>query len=77
MLYGVTPKVANFYTRAHVRQTFHEVLQLIEVTEGIAEMGLKLAMSSRIFALAWRAKRTSQLIGKLSGFKIICVTYFS
>lgn len=77
MLYGVTPKVANFYTRAHVRQTFHEELQLIEVTEGIAEMGLKLAMSSRIFALAWRAKRTSQLIGKLSGFKIICVTYFS
>lgn len=52
MLYGVTPKVANFHTRAHVRQTFHEVLQLIEVTEGVAEMGLKLAMSSRIFALA-------------------------
>ena len=77
MLYGVTPKVANFCTRAHVRQTLHEVLQLIEVTEGVAEMGLKLAMSSRIFALAWRSKRTSQLIGKLSGFKIICVTYFS
>ena len=52
MLYGVTPKVANFYTRAHTRQTFHKVLQLIEVTEGVAEMRLKLAMSSGAVAPA-------------------------
>ena len=35
VLYGISPKVADFYARAHARETFHVVIQEIEVSPDI------------------------------------------
>ena len=76
VLFGINQKVLDFYTRAHARQTFHVVLQRIEVTEGVAEMALEMAMSNGAVAPALCAMSTSRLLGKLSGFEPIRTTYF-
>jgi hypothetical protein len=46
VLFGITPKVADFYTRAHARSMVHVVLQRNEVSEDMAEMALKLAIGN-------------------------------
>ena len=74
--FGVTPKFDDFYTRVHVCQIFHVVLQSIEVTEGVAEMDLDLAMCNGAVVQALGAMSISQLLGKLPEFETISTTYF-
>jgi hypothetical protein len=76
VLFGITSKVADFYTQAHARQTFHVVLQRIEVTEEVAEMALKLAIGNGAVTPALCAMRTSQLFRKLPRFEALNTTYF-
>lgn len=40
VLYGITPQVADFYARAHARETYHVVIQEIDVSPEVAEQAL-------------------------------------
>ena len=42
VLYGVTPSVLQFYTRAHARKTHHVLIQDLDVSPEIAEHALQL-----------------------------------
>ena len=37
VLFGITPQVEDFYARAHARETYHVVIQEIDVTPETAE----------------------------------------
>ena len=40
VLYGVTPSVLEFYTRAHARKTHQVVIQALDVSPEIVERAL-------------------------------------
>lgn len=76
VLYGVTPQVADFYARSHARETFHVVIQRIEVSPEVAERALRLATSYGTVASARCAVATSSVLRQLPGFENIRSTWY-
>lgn len=76
VLYGATPSVADFYARAHARETYHVVIQRIEVSPAVAEQALRLAMSNGRVASARCTVSTSGLLRQLPGFDSIRSIWF-
>jgi len=76
VLYGITPAVADFYARAHARETFHVVIQRIEVSPAVAEQALRLAQARGGVASAQCAVATAGILRKLPGFGGITSTWF-
>ena len=76
VLYGVNPAVADFYARAHARETFHVVIQRIEVPPAVAEQALQLAMARGSVASAQCAVATAAILRQLPGFESISSTWF-
>lgn len=76
VLYGITPGVADFYARAHARETYHVVMQTIEVSPEVAEQALRLAMVNGPVASAQCALSTAALLRQLPGFESIGSTWF-
>jgi hypothetical protein len=69
VLYGMTPRVLDFFTRAHARKSFHVVIQEIDVTPEVAEIALNLARSNGPVRSAFCASATSSLLRKVPGFE--------
>ncbi|MHA6324886.1 hypothetical protein [Roseivivax sp. CAU 1753] len=76
VLYGVTPEIARFYELAHARETFHVVVQRIEVSPAVAEQALQLAKTNGRVGSAFCTNATSGLLRKLPGFEHIGQTFF-
>jgi len=76
VLYGVTPSVADFYARAHARETYHVVIQRIEVSPAVAEQALSFAISNGRVGSARCTVSTSGLLRQLPGFESIRSTWF-
>lgn len=76
VLYGITPGVADFYARAHARETFHVVIQTIEVPPEVAERALRLAIANGPVASAQCALSTAAILRQLPGFESIGSTWF-
>lgn len=76
VLYGITPRIAAFYASAHARETFHVVIQRIEVPAETAEMALQLAINNGAVPQAFCANATSNLLGQLPGFGSIRSTFY-
>lgn len=76
VLYGITPQVADFYARAHARETYHVVIQEIDVSPEVAEQALQLAIASGPAASGFCSASTSAVLRQLPGFKSIGRTFF-
>ncbi|MCK0151647.1 hypothetical protein MWU54_16515 [Marivita sp. S6314] len=76
VLYGVTPGVADFYARAHARETYHVVIQRVQVSPEVAERAMRLAMSAGPVASAQCSLSTSAILRQLPGFENIGSTWF-
>ena len=76
VLFGVTPRIADFYARAHARETFHVVIQRIEVDAATAEKALQLALDNGAVSQAFCSQATSRLLRQLPGFDSIRPTFF-
>ena len=76
VLFGVTPRIADFYARAHARETFHVVIQRIEVDAATAEKALQLALDNGAVSQAFCSQATSRLLRQLPGFESIRPTFF-
>ncbi|MCC1494194.1 hypothetical protein [Cognatishimia sp. F0-27] len=76
VLYGVTPRVADSYARAHARETYHVVIQEVEVSREVAERALQLAIRNGTVPSAQCAASTSALLRQLPGFQTISSTWF-
>jgi hypothetical protein len=76
VLFGMTPKMVDFYVRAHSRITHHVVVQKIPVTPEVAEQALQLALNNGPVPSAFCANSTSKLLAQLPGFDTISTTMF-
>ncbi|SMC65468.1 hypothetical protein [Primorskyibacter flagellatus] len=76
VLYGITPGVADFYTRAHARATHHVVVQRIVVSPEVAERALQLAISNGSVGQAQCALSVSAILRQLPGFQGVKSTWF-
>lgn len=76
VLYGVTPKIKNFYERAHARNTYHVRIQRVEVPMDVAMQAIRLAQKAGPVASAQCTSSTSQLLSQLPGFESVKSTWF-
>ena len=76
VLFGITPKIADVYTRYHARQTWHVVVQQIDVSPETAELALKLAKENGAVPNAYCASATSRILQRLPGFGSLRPTMF-
>ena len=75
-MFGVTPRVADIYTRYHARLTYHVKVQQIDVSPEVAELAMREAMANGAVGKARCAVSTSQIIARLPGFEHIRQTWF-
>lgn len=68
-VYGMTPFMVDQYTRFHARETFHVVIQEIEVSPEVAEKALQLAVNHPAVMQAHCAISTANLLKQLPGFE--------
>lgn len=71
VLYGITPALADFYARAHARETYRVLIQRIEVDAETAEQALQLAINHGAVGQTFCTMSTSQLLRQLPGFESI------
>ena len=76
VIFGITPQVEDFYARAHARETYHVVIQEIDVTPETAERAWQLALAHDPAASGFCAASTSAVLGQLPGFESIGRTFF-
>lgn len=71
VLYGITPRIKEFYERSHARSTYHVRIQRIEVPDATAELALRRAQANGKVAPAACTSATSKLLSELPGFESI------
>lgn len=76
VLYGITPAVEGWYTRAHARKTYHVVIQEIDVAPAVAEQALQLVKARGAVGNAQCSLSTSDILSQLPGFGSIRQTWF-
>jgi hypothetical protein len=76
VVYGMTPYMVDQYTRFHARETYHVVVQSIDVSPQVAEMALRLAETLGPVTEAQCAKSTSALLKTLPGFEDAPQSYY-
>ena len=76
VLYGITPRIEDFYARAHARATFHAIIQRREVTAEAARRAFSLAVANGPVAQAQCALVTSGILRQVPGFESIRSTWF-
>lgn len=76
VLYGITPRIEDFYARAHSRKSHYVVIQRIEVPAETAEKALRLVVANGAVSQAYCAQVTSQILRQLPGFSSIRPTFF-
>lgn len=70
VVYNVTPRMEDIYTRFHARKTFHVVVQRMEVSPETAEKALNLALNYGEVPDAMCAKSTSDILAQLPELNI-------
>lgn len=65
VLYGITPQVADVYTRYHARKTFHVKIQTLDVPPELAQRALAAVQSYGPVPQAQCARATSSVLATL------------
>lgn len=76
LLYGITPAVADVYTRYHARKTWHVIIQELDVTPEVAERALALAQGYGAVPNAYCTVSTSAILRQLPGLDGLRQTMF-
>lgn len=76
VLFGMNPRVEDYYVSYHARSSFFVEGQRITVSSTVAERALRLVMSNGAVAKAACTKATSAILQQLPGFESIDRTYF-
>lgn len=76
VVYGMTPKMVDIYTRFHARKTYHVIIQELPVSADVAEQALQLVRSYGATPQATCALSTSAILRSLPGFEDIPSTYY-
>ncbi|RKF16038.1 hypothetical protein D6850_00220 [Roseovarius spongiae] len=70
LLYGITPQVADVYTRYHARKTYRVRIQTLDVSPELAERAITLAREAGPVGQAQCALVTSKIMAQLFPGKI-------
>lgn len=65
VLYGITPQVADVYTRYHARETFHVRIQRLDVSPEMAARAIALVEANGPVPSAQCSLATSRILGEL------------
>ena len=65
VVYGVTPKLADFYTRYHARATYHVKVQKLDVSPEVAERALQMVQAYGAVPQAQCSLSTSGILAEL------------
>lgn len=69
LLYGLTPKLLQYYLDYHARKEFRVILQTKIVSPQVAEMALQQAIASGASMNGMCAQNTSSVLSRLPGFE--------
>ena len=69
VVFGITPRVEEFYTSYHARASYHVIRQTVEVPPEVAEQALALALANGPVPKAMCARATSAILTQLPGFE--------
>ncbi|SHH28789.1 hypothetical protein SAMN04488044_2272 [Cognatishimia maritima] len=75
-VFGMTPYMVDQYTRFHARETYHVVIQTLEVSPEVAEQALQMVINHPAVMQSHCAMSTSQLLAKLPGFEDVKPSYY-
>lgn len=75
-VFGMTPYLVDQYTRFHARETYHVVIQTIEVSPEVAEQALKMVVNHPAVSRSYCAMSTSQLLAQLPGFEDVHPSFY-
>ncbi len=76
VVFGITPQVADVYTRYHARKTYHVKVQELDVSPAVAEAALRAVMAHGAVPSAMCARSTSSILASLPGFENIQTTWY-
>ncbi|MFQ5437577.1 MAG: hypothetical protein ACE5DK_01980, partial [Paracoccaceae bacterium] len=76
MLYGMTPRMLQYYLDYHARKRFHVVMQTKTVSRDVAEKAMQLAIGQGASFSGFCADNTSHLLSRLPGFEGFPVSLF-
>lgn len=76
LIFGITPRVLDYYISYHSRETYYTVIQELRVPAEVAEMALREAMAYGAVGEARCTVSTSEILKRLPGFENIKVTFF-
>ncbi len=76
VLFGVSPRMEEYYVSFHARVTYYVVGQKVPVTPEVAEQALNLALVAGPVSQANCARYTSRLVRQLPGFEGVRQTWF-
>lgn len=76
VVYGMSPKMVDYYTRFHARETYHVIIQKLPVSAAVAEQALQTVVGFGAVPQATCAQSTSQILKSLPGFDGIKSTYY-
>ena len=76
MLFGVSPRLEDYYVSFHARVTFYVVGQKVPVAPEVAEQAFNLALQAGPVFQSSCARVTSRILRELPGFESIGRTWF-
>ncbi len=76
VLFGVTPRLEEYYVSFHARVTYYVIGQKIEVSPEVAERALQLALQAGPVSQANCTRATSRFLRQLPGFESLPQTWF-
>lgn len=76
VLFGFTPRIEDYYTSYHARETFHVIGQTIVVSPAVAEAALRLVLANGAVPKAGCTRATSAILRQLPGFGSLRQTMF-
>ncbi len=74
--YGMTPTMMKFYVDYHARETYHVVMQTVEVSPEVAEKALRISQQYGAVPKAFCGRSTSQVLRQLPGFETVPRTFY-
>ncbi len=76
VVFGITPPVADVYTRYHARKTYHVKVQELDVSPEVAEAAIRAVMAYGAVPSAQCSRSTSTVLASLPGFGNITPTWY-
>jgi len=74
--FGITPRVLSYYIDYHTRETFHTVMQTIEVSPEVAEAAIRAVQVHGAAPKAYCTQSITTVLQALPGFEGIKTTFY-